>query len=541
VYRVGPRRSLELGARGWLTTEGPPPALLAPQTPALSAALDAFGRGPIARAPLAFDAALPALDPSLASALSADLTRRRLAATSADELRARAGGAPGPVEPPAGPTVGARGPAVRRAERQLAKAGFDPGKVDGVFDAQTARALRRFQAAVARDPNAPTSGVLDAATRETLQHVSERIARSDGHTLGIGQRGARVRDVERRLARLGYDVGEVDGTYDRATGKALQQLRTDQGWRRGDMIMGRRAERALRRARCWRWRTTPSGSASRARPSSGGSTRGAAAAARANPDGTTGLGEGAGPSRVVKSVQRHLRAAGYDPKHVDGRFDERTRGALEQFQRRSGLPVTGRVDPRTWRELSGATMEARSAWSPTQREGERSAAVRRTERMLNTLGYRTGKVDGLYTEATQRAVDRFRAKHHLGERGQGVSRAVHNAMAQEIRERSRPHTTALGRRLASNARSVAMSMGGYDSQGLCATGVSRAIQHQSLGQREPDRRQPAAQPLRAGEHPALRGAEDPGPGAHLGEDVDAAREHLRPHGDHRRRRSHLDE
>ena len=53
-------------------------------------------------------------------------------------------------------------------------------------------------------------------------------------------------------------------------------------------------------------------------------------------------------------------------------------------------------------------------------------------------------------------------------------------MAQEIRERGRPHTTALGRRLASNARSVAMSMGGYDSQGLCATGVSRAIQR-SMG------------------------------------------------------------
>jgi peptidoglycan hydrolase-like protein with peptidoglycan-binding domain len=31
--------------------------------------------------------------------------------------------------------------------------------------------------------------------------------------------------------------------------------------------------------------------------------------------------------------------------------------------------------------------------------------------------------------------------------------------------------------LANNARAVALSMGGYSSQGLCATGVSRAIQN----------------------------------------------------------------
>lgn len=37
--------------------------------------------------------------------------------------------------------------------------------------------------------------------------------------------------------------------------------------------------------------------------------------------------------------------------------------------------------------------------------------------------------------------------------------------------------TATGRRLAEAGRSAAMGMGGYNSQGLCATGVSRAIQN----------------------------------------------------------------
>ncbi|WP_223641406.1 LysM peptidoglycan-binding domain-containing protein [Corallococcus sp. EGB] len=40
--------------------------------------------------------------------------------------------------------------------------------------------------------------------------------------------------------------------------------------------------------------------------------------------------------------------------------------------------------------------------------------------------------------------------------------------------------TATGRRLAEAARAAAMGMGGYNSQGLCATGVSRAIRN-SMG------------------------------------------------------------
>lgn len=37
------------------------------------------------------------------------------------------------------------------------------------------------------------------------------------------------------------------------------------------------------------------------------------------------------------------------------------------------------------------------------------------------------------------------------------------------------HTGSMGQRLAAAARNAAMGMGGYHSQGLCATGVSRAI------------------------------------------------------------------
>jgi peptidoglycan hydrolase-like protein with peptidoglycan-binding domain len=46
----------------------------------------------------------------------------------------------------------------------LAQAGFAPGRVDGVLDAATTAALRRFQAA----RGLPVTGAVDAATLTAL-------------------------------------------------------------------------------------------------------------------------------------------------------------------------------------------------------------------------------------------------------------------------------------------------------------------------------------------------------------------------------------
>jgi len=53
---------------------------------------------------------------------------------------------------------------IQQAETQLKLAGFDPGRVDGVFDMRTAQAVRHYQVAHAL----PVSGELDAPTRRVL-------------------------------------------------------------------------------------------------------------------------------------------------------------------------------------------------------------------------------------------------------------------------------------------------------------------------------------------------------------------------------------
>jgi hypothetical protein len=47
----------------------------------------------------------------------------------------------------------------------------------------------------------------------------------------------------------------------------------------------------------------------------------------------------------------HLRDFGYDPGPVDGRFTAETQAAVRAYQRRYGLPVSGRLDLPTRLEL----------------------------------------------------------------------------------------------------------------------------------------------------------------------------------------------
>jgi peptidoglycan hydrolase-like protein with peptidoglycan-binding domain len=53
---------------------------------------------------------------------------------------------------------------IQQAETHLKLAGFDPGRVDGVFDARTSQAVRQYQVVHAL----PVSGLLDEPTRRVL-------------------------------------------------------------------------------------------------------------------------------------------------------------------------------------------------------------------------------------------------------------------------------------------------------------------------------------------------------------------------------------
>jgi peptidoglycan hydrolase-like protein with peptidoglycan-binding domain len=315
--------------------------------------------------------------------------------------------------------VGARGKQVARAEKMLQHLGFSPAKVDREFTAKTGAAVKGFQEAT----GLPATGHLDDRTYAKLKSVYAR-AKNNPETLREGMKSGRIGAVEQRLKRLGYDTGKADGVFDDQTGKAVAAFKRDQPEIKGDSeVLGRNGQRALRReAKAFAhdpFHARKSVKTNQQRDHLRGlDARVTTAAAREHDDGTRGFGVGS-RGKSVEYVQQHLRAAGFDPKRQDGVFDERTAGALKQYQRRADLPVTGRVDSTTWRGLRNATMEAKSATSPHQTLNERSTEVKRTERMLREAGHNPGKVDGRYTEQTERAVDAFRRKHDMNS-GDGV-------------------------------------------------------------------------------------------------------------------------
>ena len=61
---------------------------------------------------------------------------------------------------------------------------------------------------------------------------------------------------------------------------------------------------------------------------------------------------------AVRELQRQLRELDYrdmdGPVTADGRFDDRTRRAVEAFQYDYGLAVDGVAGPKTWRALRHA-------------------------------------------------------------------------------------------------------------------------------------------------------------------------------------------
>ncbi|PZR07294.1 MAG: hypothetical protein DI536_27980 [Archangium gephyra] len=365
-----------------------------------------------------------------------------------------------PVAPPmtpSTPAVPAR--TVREAEKLLKKAGFNAGGVDGKVTPAFTKAVKDFQQAW----GVAASGTVDTRTLGLLRHTGKRInAHQKDAYVSVGQRSGSIKTLEQRLSRLGYDVGKVDGTYSRETAEAVKKFKADQGLKVSGAL-AKKSRAVLAREfkgvqhAPERRRIKPTKTQKKLDTQTG------KAAAR-------GFGEGS-KGASVKNVQRHLKAAGFSPGRVNGKFDERTEGALKNFQLKAGLPRTGRVDARTWKQLQKSFILSSTKASPAQALNERSGAVKSTESLLKKAGFKPGKIDGLFSRSTEKAVLAFEKKYHLKRDGK-LSSSDLKKLSQVA---NTTKTTANARRLARNARSVAMSMGGYNSQGLCATGVSRAI------------------------------------------------------------------
>ena len=149
---------------------------------------------------------------------------------------------------------------------------------------------------------------------------------------------------------------------------------------------------------------------------------------------------------TIRDLQERLRGLGFDPCDDEpGRYDDHTAGAVRDFQRARNLAVDGIIGPDTWRELVEAGYRLGDRLLYYRRPMLRGDDVSALQHLLNTLGFDTGKEDGVFGPNTQHGLVEFQRNRNLAEDGMAgpvvirelalVGRAIGQGGREDVRER----------------------------------------------------------------------------------------------------------
>lgn len=134
--------------------------------------------------------------------------------------------------------------------------------------------------------------------------------------------------------------------------------------------------------------------------------------------------------QLVRDIQTRLKEMNYYTGEISGVYDSKTRAAVTNYQKTAGLQADGICGPKTQAALLGtdavptqpaaATAAATATPAPTFqiptatiRRGDTGENVRLIQQRLIDLGYLSGKVDGVFGTASQKALEAFQSKHQL--------------------------------------------------------------------------------------------------------------------------------
>lgn len=136
---------------------------------------------------------------------------------------------------------------------------------------------------------------------------------------------------------------------------------------------------------------------------------------------------------AVEEVQRGLLATGDYRGMVDGVAGRQTRIAIQAYQKKQGLPVTGEISTDlldSIRFTQQVTKAADFTGSTSQIDDSASAAqVRNVQTALSELGYQPGEITGTLNASTEAAIRQFQMDRGLGADG-AISIALVNELAQ---------------------------------------------------------------------------------------------------------------
>lgn len=126
---------------------------------------------------------------------------------------------------------GDRGKDVIKLQQQLKQAGFYKDAVDGIFNASTEAAIKRFQQAnnITVDGLAGTRTIslLQRATRISVRKPSTSVTKRASVQQNRSQ--AEVEKLQQQLKQLGYYKGQINGSFNAETKDAVIRFQRNQG------------------------------------------------------------------------------------------------------------------------------------------------------------------------------------------------------------------------------------------------------------------------------------------------------------------------
>ncbi len=207
---------------------------------------------------------------------------------------------------------------LRNVQTQLQVLGYDIRKTDGYSGERTEMAIKKFQEVA----GLPVTGKLSEDWLVRLEREA-------------------LRNIQVRLQFLGYDITKADGHMETRTEAAIQSFQKAAGL-----------------------------------PATG----------KIAADWFSQLND-----ETVRNVQVRLRLLGYNIGKPDGKVGPRTQEAINSFQKKMELPVTGQVSGEWYLQLDQATL-------------------RKVQDRLKGLRYSIGKVDGKMGPRTEKAIGSFQKR-----------------------------------------------------------------------------------------------------------------------------------
>lgn len=356
---------------------------------------------------------------------------------------------------------GSRGALVRTIQSRLKAQGYYTGAISGIYDSATVKAVRDFQKTNGLKQDGVcgsetqalllgTGGLSSGATPTPTPTPSPTplpTFKQPGGKVSKGSRGADAKLVQQRLIDLGYLKGKADGVFGTDSVKALKAFQTMNDLK-ADGVAGSGTNAVLfsHLARpadyvapavptpTPAWAPTPT-------PSYEPVTKENVVVIR---QGVTGV--------AVLRLQQRLTQLGYYSASMDGVCKADDVAAIRAFQRMNGLSVDGVAGYDTQSVLYAATAimdngqmaGAAVDTLTTLKKGMKGESVRQLQERLITLGYLTGKADGIYGTDTAEAVYNFQKNNGLsrdGVAGPKTLAAIYNISAVKPTATPAPSTT----------------------------------------------------------------------------------------------------